>query len=153
VPVESSAKIKGLLPVLSVTTDTLFLYYLLKKGERTEHFNYSKSAGELPVFKDLGDKWKSAINVMYLRAVEYDRPLRLDFLANDKDRDAANRIAALIWHISKQNRTYAYPSVLIEADARAKLKEQDLMVFQSALADKLGRNPSLFDLRREQRPF
>ena len=48
---------------------------------------------------------------------------------------------------------YSYPSVLIEADARAKLTEIEIEHFKAAIAEKLGRNPVLFELRRELRPF
>jgi len=137
-------------PCLKNATDTLMLYYLLNKGERTQHFSYSSA--DIPVLKDIGD-WGKQIYAMYIKAVEFDRPLRIDFLSNKNVGETAERVAQIIQAISCQNRSYSYPSVLIEADARAKLKEREISLFKSAISEKLGHNPSLFELRRELRPF
>ena len=134
--------------ILDCTTDTLFLYDFLKPGERTNSFIYSDAPEDLPILKDLG-KFGEQIYSMYLKPVEFDRPLRVDFL----NKDNAELVASVVYAISKQNRNYAYPSVLIEADARAKLKEHEINVFKSILKDKLGRNIDLQDLRRDNRPF
>ncbi len=145
-PEEFREELKRVSSVLDSTTDTLLLYYFLKAGERTEAFKYSSSKSELPILRDLG-KHGENLRAMYIKAVEYDRPLRLDFIGD------ADKIASIILEISKQNRSYSYPSVLIEADGRAKLAEHEIAIFKSALNEKLGRNPSLFELRRELRPF
>ncbi len=145
-PEEIKKELSELLPVLDRTTDTLFLFYFLQAGWRTEDFEYSSSRAELPVMREIG-KWSEAVRAMYIKAVEYDRPMRLDFIGDPE------QVASTIFEISRQNRSYSYPSVLIEADGRAKLREQEIMVFKSALNEKLGRNPSLFELRREIRPF
>jgi len=136
--------------ILDCANDTTFLYYLLKKGERTAHFSYSAD-DDLPSVSDLGD-WRRNIYGMYLKPVEFDRPLRIDFLASNPQLQA-DKISAIINMISQHSKTYAYPSVLIEADARAKLSEQDLMAFHQSLKESLGMDPSLFELRREQRPI
>lgn len=145
-PEEFRRELPALAKVLDNTTDTLFLYYFLKAGQRTESFDYSSLRAELPILRDLG-KWAGSLKSMYIKAVEYDRPLRLDFIGD------ADRIASIIFEISRQNRSYSYPSVLIEADARAKLQEHEIDIFKSAINEKIGRNPSLFELRRELRPF
>ena len=136
--------------ILDCANDTTFLYYFLKKGERTHHFSYSAD-DDLPSLSDLGD-WRRKIYGMYLKPVEFDRPLRVDFLASNPQLQA-DKIAAIINVISQHSKTYAYPSVLIEADARAKLSEQDLMAFHQSLKESLGMDPSIFELRREQRPI
>ena len=152
IPDELAAKISANKDVLLNTTDTLFLYYFLGTGEKTEAVDYSKSS-ELPVLKDL-EEFSKKIFAFYIKAVEFDRPLRIDFLSNpEKLSETADKISSIIYTISKQNRTYAYPSVLIEADARAKLTEVEIAHFKAALNEKLGKNPTLFDLRRELRPF
>lgn len=137
--------------VLEVTNDTTFLYNLLNVGERTVHFQYSDKE-DLPALADLGE-WKSKIFALYLKSAEFDRPLRLDFLAKQNPQLNADKIAAILHAISCQSKTYACPSVLIEADARAKLSEKDLDVFKKALFEKLGNDPAIFELRREQRPI
>jgi len=121
--------------ILAGTTDSLFLFYFLHPGERSRSIDLTGN-----------------IRTMYLKAAEYDRPLRLDFIGGSLDDET--KIAELIYAISKQNKSYAYPSVLIEADARAKLSEAEIDIFKARLAEKLGiNNPSFLDLRRELRPF
>ncbi|MBD3262928.1 hypothetical protein GF374_00935 [Candidatus Woesearchaeota archaeon] len=151
IPKKFKTKIKENKDILNNTTDTLFLYYLLDVGERTAAISYT-SKENIPGSKGL-KKWTKAIHAIYIKAVPFDRPLRLDFLATKNIEKTADKIASIIWQISKHNRLYSYPSVLIEADARAKLTESEIAHFKAALNEKLGRNPSLFDLRREMRPF
>jgi hypothetical protein len=136
--------------ILDNANDTTFLYFLLKTGERTTHFSYSASE-DLPALADMGE-WRSKIFGLYIKPVEFDRPLRLDFLANNAQLQA-DKISSIVNLISRQNRTYAYPSVLVEADARAKLSEQDLMAFQQSLREQIGMDPSMFELRRNNRPI
>ncbi len=138
--------------VLDITTDTLFLYYLLNVGERTAALDYSTTS-DLPIIADLAE-FRKNIYVSYIKAAEFDRPLRLDFFAEPEQlQETADKITSIIFQISNQNRLYSYPSVLIEADARAKLSEEEIDYFRAAVAEKLGRNPALFELRRELRPF
>jgi hypothetical protein len=152
VNVELLRRIDAYKDVLANTTDTLFLFNLLSIGERTAALDYSKTS-ELPILKDL-EEFANKIFVVYIKAAEFDRPLRLDFLADVESLDAAaEKIASIIHEISKLNRMYSYPSVLIEADGRAKLQENDIFHFKAALAEKLGNNPALFELRRDLRPF
>lgn len=133
-------------------SDTLLLYYMLNKSERTSHFKYS-SNDNLPFLNDLGVEWRDCFYGMYLKSSEFDRPLRIEFLSAGAPESLAPKISAFIHHISKHNRYYCYPSVLIEADARAKLKEREIELFKQTLFEKTGYNPALFELRRETRPF
>jgi len=152
IPTDLSAKMFSSRDVLLNTTDTLFLYYFLGIGERTMPMDYSQSS-DLPILKDL-ESYARKIFALYIKAVEFDRPLRIDFFSDpEKLQETAEKISAIIYTISKQNRTYAYPNVLIEADARAKLTEVEIEHFKAAITEKLGRNPTLFELRRELRPF
>ncbi len=138
--------------VLDITTDTLFLYYLLNFGERTAALDYSTTS-DLPIIEDLAE-FRKNIYVSYIKAAEFDRPLRLDFFAEPENlQETTEKIVSIIFALSNQNRLYSYPSVLIEADARAKLSEEEIEYFKAAISEKLGRNPALFELRRELRPF
>ena len=65
----------------------------------------------------------------------------------------ANDIASKVLAMSMHNETYGFPSILIEADGRARLSERDLDLIYHRLKDKVGDLPSLFKLRRELRPF
>ena len=138
--------------VLDITTDTLFLYYLLNVGERTAALDYSTTS-DLPIIADLAE-FRKNIYVSYIKAAEFDRPLRLDFFAEpERLQETADKITSIIFALSNQNRLYSYPSVLIEADARAKLSEEEIDLLKAAISEKLGRNPAMFELRREMRPF
>jgi len=53
----------------------------------------------------------------------------------------------------REHREYGIPSVLIEADARAKIHDYDLDLIYAQLVEKVGHTPSLLRLRRERRPF
>jgi len=138
--------------VLETITDTLLLHYLLKKGERTSIFKYSDE-GELPFLKDIGKDWSENIYVTYLKSSEFDRPMRVEFLVYSNPEKYAEKTACILNWISSYSRYYCYPSVLIEADARAKLTENDVSMFKQKILDSVGYNPALFDLRRETRPF
>jgi len=152
IPAAHAAKILAHKDILLNTTDTLFLYYILNVGERTAPMDYSQSS-ELPILKDM-DEYAKKIFAVYMKAVEFDRPLRVDFFSNpEKLNETVEKISEIIFAISNQNRTYSYPNVLIEADGRAKLSEIEIDMFIAELNQKLGRNPSLFELRRAVRPF
>ena len=62
------------------------------------------------------------------------------------------RIASVVYALSQHHDAYGLPSVLIEADACARLDERDLDIVHDSIVDRLG--PSvLMDLRRNRRPF
>jgi len=140
--------IAGNMKILDNTTDSLFLYYLLDINERTESITYTDL--HLPDF----ESWNNKLFVTYIKPVDYDRPLRLDFISKPENlNETTKKITEIVCKISKHNRNYSYPSVLIEADARAKLTDVEIEHFKSALAEKLGNNPTLMELRREGRPL
>jgi hypothetical protein len=95
--------------------------------------------------QDVG--FKDKLYFTYIKCADFDRPLRLDFLKGDE------YLIDKMFKISNQGRSYSYPSVLIEADARAKLAEHEISILRDSIAEKLGRSPSLFELRRETRPW
>ena len=92
-----------------------------------------------------------------MKTVPFDRPIRIDFVSEsdiqEKITKTANDVAAKVLAMARHNDTYGFPSILIEADARARLSERDLDLVYSRLKDKVGDLPGLFKLRRELRPF
>ena len=134
---------------LANSNDCMLLHHVLKPGERTAAFTYSKSIREHPVLRELGD-WGSQINTMYLKPTEHDRPLRLDFL----DRiDDVNGLANAIYSLSRGNKSYAYPAILIEADLRAALDGREIDIIYHDIFSKTGALSSMLKLRRDCRPF
>jgi hypothetical protein len=132
--------------LLQRTRDTNLLTYALKFKERTFAFPYAeKNHFILKEFPEFSEK----ISTFYMRSAEYDRPIRVDFLGSDEE---AQKISSIILSMVK-NSSYGVPSVLIEADQRAKLTDKDFQIFFSDLINKIGRVPAVFDLRREDRPL
>jgi hypothetical protein len=138
-------------PLLEKTKDTNLLTYTLKLGERTLVFNYSSEPEKHPVLKEF-DEFSNSIFSFYLKTAEFDRPLRVDFLSRKNCIETANFISSVLLSLSG-HAGYGMPSVLIEADQRARLTEKDLELFYYDLLTKAGNLASLFSLRREQRPF
>lgn len=138
--------------LLNTARDSSLLSYVLNQAERSFVFKYSTNPENHPVLKEFGGQTANQVFSFYVKTVEFDRPVRVDFLADKGICPIANKISsvllALVGHSS-----YGIPSVIIEADQRAKLSEKDLEIFYLDLINKVGNLPGLFDLRREQRPF
>lgn len=130
--------------------DTDFLSTLLRQGERTFAINYTQEQNQHPVLRQLdytGDMYS-----FYLKPVANDQPLRIDFRAQ-KPRQLVDKLASLILPLSTFNANYAIPSVIIEADQRAKIGEKDLESYEKMLKARTGFNDSLRPMRRNKRPF
>jgi len=135
--------------LLAKTKDTNLLSYVLDFKERTFSFPYSSKPKIHPILKEFNN-FAEQVFTFYLKTAEFDRPIRVDFLSDKDDKSGiiSSVLLALAGHSS-----YGMPSVLIEADQRAKLSEKDLEIFCSDLINKTGNLSALFSLRREQRPF
>lgn len=136
--------------VLEKTKDSNLLYYLLNKGERTCIFNYSQNPEAHPLIKEF--KASNSFFSFYLKTVDFDRPLRIDFIASERQLEIANEVSNLLIKTSG-HAGYGLPAILIEADQRAKLDQRELELFYLDLIKKVGNVSSLFKLRRENRPF
>ncbi|MBU1197629.1 DNA double-strand break repair nuclease NurA [Candidatus Micrarchaeota archaeon] len=141
--------------ILERTNDTAFIFTLLEPKQRTFAFRYS-ALPEHPILKDLG-VFRERICSVYLKAVKYDRPLRIDFLLPQQETkhplSFVNRLTSLVYSLSKHNPKYAYPPVLIEADLRAAMHPKEMDLVYKRVASSLGFQPSIFKLRRHSRPF
>lgn len=142
---------KELRLVLEKTKDSNLLYYALKKGERSCIFNYSKNPVVHPILKEFKEMSNSFFS-FYIKTVEFDRPLRVDFLSFKDELSTVDKLSSLLMQTSGHS-GYGLPAVLIEADQRAKLSEKDLYMFYSDLINRVGNVSSLFKMRREMRPF
>ena len=136
--------------ILEKTKDTNLLFYVLEKGERTFAFNYSQNPKIHPILREF-EEMNELFCSFYIKTVEFDRPLRVDFLNLDVE-DLIEKLSVALIQTSG-HAGYGLPTVLIEADQRAKLSEKDLEMFYSDLISKLGNVATLFKMRRELRPF
>lgn len=137
--------------LLEKTKDTNLLTYTLNYGERTFAFTYSPKPEEHPILREFSDVAKKVYS-FYLKTAEFDRPVRIDFLASSSAVEIANKISSILLAICNSS-TYGFPSVLIEADLRARLSEAEVEEFGLDLKSRLGNLAGMFDLRRKGRPF
>lgn len=137
--------------ILDKTRDTALLNHVLGVGERTSAFTYAEKSTNY-VLSDLGG-WGARIYGFYIRTVPFDRPLRAEFLSGAENvAETADRVASLIYALSSHHEGFGLPSVIVEADACARLAEEDLSLVRDSISARL--EPALFsDLRRERRPF
>ncbi|MBU0586176.1 DNA double-strand break repair nuclease NurA [Candidatus Micrarchaeota archaeon] len=127
------------------SSDTFFLNNLLSAGERTFSFKYTADVKKHPITRDFGADAEK-IHAVYVKAVDDDVPLRVELLGQEID-----KAASLIYSLSKINKNYAYPAILIEADLRAALDPIELERTQKSLAMYTGMR--IAPLRRNSRPF
>jgi NurA-like 5'-3' nuclease len=137
--------------ILEKTKDSNLLFYTLNKGERTCIFNFSMNSETHPILKEF-EKMKNSFFSFYIKTVEFDRPLRVDFINFGNPIETANKLSGILMKTSG-HAGYGMPAVLIEADQRAKLSEKDIDMFYSDLISRVGNVSSLFKMRREMRPF
>jgi hypothetical protein len=142
---------KELKLVLEKTKDSNLLYYALEKGERTCVFNYSKNPTVHPILKEF-ENMGNCFYSFYIKTVDFDRPLRVDFIGSENVHEIVEKLSCVLLQMSGHS-GYGFPSVLIEADQRARLTEKDLDMFYLDLINKLGNVSTLFKMRRETRPF
>jgi len=149
---EGIQNIESVKVLLETTRDSSLLSYVLGQGERSFVFKYSANPENHPVLKEFGGQTANQVFSFYAKTAEFDRPVRVDFLADKGINSIANKISSVLLALAGHC-SYGIPSVIIEADQRAKLSEKDLDMFYIDLINKVGNLPGLFNLRREQRPF
>lgn len=134
--------------------DSVLLDHLLQTCERSFAFSYTKKISEHPILNEFKREWAEKVFAFYLKPSEFDRPLRVEFLRNPSPEltEQANNIAGIVFALSSMHREYAFPSVLIEADLRAKLKPEEVELVFNKIRDKLSKRLRM-QLRRNSRPF
>lgn len=139
------------LAILERSRDTVLLDHLLGVGERTPSFTYAEEPAAY-VLQDLGI-WAAKVHAFYIKTVLFDRPLRVEFVdCGGGVAHSADRISSIVYALSSNHEAFGLPSVLVEADARARLAEEELCIVRDSISDRLGPS-ALLDLRRERRPF
>ncbi|NOQ55802.1 MAG: hypothetical protein GQ477_03260 [Nanohaloarchaea archaeon] len=130
--------------------DTHLLTYLLSVGERTSVFRtVCDNKGDLAV----GVKgFENNLFSFYIRPSEFDRALRVDFIAKDNPVSVASKIASSIFSMSRHNSVYGIPPVIIDADQRAKLSGDELISVENEIRCGVGNVSSFSELRRNSRP-
>ncbi|MHA1404119.1 MAG: DNA double-strand break repair nuclease NurA [Candidatus Helarchaeota archaeon] len=138
--------------VIELLRDTDFLSTFLEVGERTAVMNYFEN--KAPIYKDLDPYFADRLKLFYLKTVEYDIPMRVEVLTlNSTPLKTIRKISSILYPLSSYHSKYGVPTVLIEADARAKLNENDLELIYDMLYDSVPGSIKLLKLRRYRRPF
>ncbi len=132
------------------TLDTVLLNYVLKENERTTKFNYSDEPGNHPVLSDFSPEKRNKVKAMYLKPVEQDNPLRIEYLENHME---PGEIAETLNHLSKISRNYSYPAPIIEADLHAKITREEAESVVDEIKTHTGEETLLMERRRDKRPF
>ena len=133
--------------------DAVLLDHLLSHRMRTASFSYTGEPLDHPILSSFAKKWQGRVQCLYLRPAVLDRPLRIEFLAEPKNvASKAEKISPAIMALAGNHREYAFPSVLIEADLRARLRPEEIDIIYNKIVDKLGKRLSR-GLRRNSRPF
>lgn len=129
--------------------DTVLLSHILEHGERTMAVPYSES--NAPVLQDvgLGDSFR----VMYLKTVEKDRPVRVEFYSPGDTAPRAEEVASRVAALCGDGSSYGIPPVLVEADQRAALDGDAADLLTGRIRARLAHLPGTEELRRERRPF
>ncbi|MEM4662784.1 MAG: hypothetical protein QXM75_02060, partial [Candidatus Diapherotrites archaeon] len=106
-----------------------------------------------PILKDLKKDFQENIYAFYIRISEYDMPLRVETLISQKSdiKEEIEKVASVVYALSKGHREYSYPFVLIEADLHARLMPQEVDAVMDRINSML--NSTSFALRRNRRPF
>nr|MDO8079741.1 DNA double-strand break repair nuclease NurA [Candidatus Freyarchaeota archaeon] len=132
--------------VIQRSRDTEFLYRFLNVGERTTVLKYVENSEKYAPLKDLRPEWAERLNIFYLKPVELDTPLRIEYLSNESNTlnlKIVQKIASLIYSLSRHHAEFGLPSVQVEAHYQAKLLETDLDFIYDQIIQKTGLIPSL----------
>jgi hypothetical protein len=143
--------------LLKISRDCDLLDTFLKEGERTFAFRYS---GELPqnsnsLHNDL-TAWASSIWVTYLKTARDDVPLRVEVMVKADGEEGIqqlNRALSAILPLSYQHPEYGLPSPIVEADARAKISNNEARLVIDRLMALSGLTYSTLEKRRSRNPF
>lgn len=136
--------------IINKSRDMDLFYYLLEPNNRSmvyyRPFDISKKFGQ-----------EFALYAYYLKTAPFDIPLRIElFQSIHRDQSdlikEINDISGAILPVSQYNKNYGIPAPIVEADARAKIKETEIdALFQ--LIRIRHPTPELWLYRRERAPW
>ena len=134
-------------------SDTTLLDKALHAGERSMVFSLAENVEKHTILMDFPKEWAHKLHACYVKPSQWDFPLRIEFLSTpEKAIEQADRVSAIAFAQSSLHKDYAFPSVLIEADMRAGLKQEEVELVSDKILSKLGRH-TLRLKRRDRRPF
>ncbi len=136
-----------------VLSDVSLLDKALNAGERSIVFSLAENKEKHAILNDFPANWAAQLHACYVKPSQWDYPLRIEFVCTpEKAVEMANRASSIAYAQSAVHKDYAFPSVLIEADLRAGLKQEEVELVSDKILSKLGRH-TLRLKRRDRRPF
>lgn len=143
--------------LLKISRDCDLLDTFLEEGERTFAFRYTselqQNANSLQT--DLSP-WASSIWVTYLKTARDDLPLRIEVMVKSDGEEGINqlnRTLSAILPLSFQHPEYGLPSPIVEADARARISNNEARLVIDRLMALSGLTYSSLEKRRSRNPF
>jgi len=136
--------------IINKSRDMDLLFYLLKPNIRSMVYRHNFHLPE--EFRK-----EFALYMYYLKTAPYDIPLRIEvFQSSKRDRDSLIKeldvFSETILPLSQYNRKYGIPAPIVEADARARIKDVEVeSLFQ--LMRNRHPSPDLWIRRRERIPW
>lgn len=143
--------------LLKITRDCDLLSTFLEEGERTFAFKYSTEILQSTnsTNSDLTD-WASSIWVTYLKTARDDLPLRIEILTKSDGEEGIkqlNKVLSAVLPLSYQHPEYGLPTPIVEADARARIGNNDTSLIIDRLMALSGLAYSTLEKRRSRNPF
>ncbi len=126
--------------------DTVLLGRIMKPGEFTVPVEYSDNPRNHFILRDFSEDTVKSVKVFYIKTSPFDVALRVEFPDTLDYKDLAD----IVYSLSRGSGFYGYPSILLEADARAKIKEIEVNNVLEDLSRFVG-DPEIMRLRRNRR--
>lgn len=137
--------------IIRNTRDMDLLFHVLLPNQRS--FAYIRDN------RYFNDKIKDSFDLFtfFLKTVPYDVPLRIElFNYAETNRDQTinliNKVSSVVLALSQYDNSYSVPSMIVEADARVKIKQAEVDVLVDYLQKKIY-GTEFMELRRSKSPW
>ncbi|MFW9910876.1 MAG: DNA double-strand break repair nuclease NurA [Candidatus Thorarchaeota archaeon] len=141
--------------LLKFSRDCDLLDTFLEEGERTFAFKYSAELVQnTNALSDDLSNWASSIWVTYLKTARDDLPIRIEILVDESNGSAQiDKALSAILPLSWQHPEYGIPTPVLEADARARISNNETQLIVDRLMALSGLTYATLERRRSRNPF
>ncbi len=141
--------------LLRVSRDCDILDTFLEEGERTFAFRYSTEIVQNSNSPDDLLRWASSIWVTYVKTAREDEPLRIEVLAEDDPQSiqVLDKALSAVLPLSSHHPEYGIPAPILEADARARITNNETQLIVNRLMALSGLTYVSLEKRRSRNPF
>jgi hypothetical protein len=128
--------------------DTNYLNFVLEQNQALGFFPIFKEASNV-INQDLEPFGNFRFNACYFK-INDDYPLRIEIVNFDFNDEKLKEIKGVLGFLSNVSKTYAYPSVIVNADKYAKTTNSERELIQNLINQEFMQK-NIFKLRRERR--